>query len=89
MITIVIEAGQLPDNTKVRKVTGINNYIIKRIFKIYEEVNGAYREIDCGKGTIFLVSDSGVNCVKDSTRVAIDFENTEEAIVFLETLTEK
>lgn len=88
MITLVIEVGLLPDGILVRKVTGNKTYTIKRTIKIYGEVSdaGNKKEIICDHGTLFLMTDKSINCVPESMKVAIDFVETEDAIVFLESL---
>jgi hypothetical protein len=80
MITLVLEASRIPDGTKVRKVTGQQEYVLQRELKVY--IPGDTRQIRT-EGIVFLTSDRSINGYPDTTKFAIDL-GEDEAIEMLE-----
>jgi hypothetical protein len=84
-ITIVVEAKHIPDCTEVRKVTGATKYVLRTKFPVYGLPNGQPAPVTIGEGFRFLVGESGVNAIKDDTKLAVD-EELDDAIDFLNCL---
>lgn len=85
MITIVLEAGRIPEGTKVRKVTGTTFYTLQRSVNVY--MPGDNRKITT-EGMVFLFGDNAINGYPVSTKFALDL-NDRDALEFLQTLLEE
>ena len=73
MITVLLPAGQIPDDSKVRKVTGQKVYTLKREVRIYGEGGTT---VKC-EGVVYLCAEGSVNGVKDTTMLAMDMTDDE------------
>lgn len=85
MITIIVEAWDIPLGSTVRKPTGQKHYILKD--KIEFHGDNAPPPIN-GDNVLFLVCQESINCIPQDTKLAVDFESTDEARVFLDHLDE-
>lgn len=82
MVIMLLPAGEIPDETQVRKVTGTTWYTLKKEIKLYSAA-GAKQEIKLDN-TVFLVGDRGnINGIALNTLLAVELEE-EEAIEVLQ-----
>ena len=84
MITFVLAASRIPDGTHVRKVTGQNEYVLKRTLSIYMPDKHDPQKIET-QGVVFLTSESTINGYADTTKFAVDVAD-EDAQDFLQTV---
>lgn len=84
-VSIRMEARHVPDGTRCRKVTGEKPYTLRRVLKIYGTAPTP-TVINADPGYVFIVAvDATVNMIRETTYLAIDFENERDAIGFLTT----
>ncbi len=84
MVTLILEANRIPDGTRVRKVTGQQDYILQRELKVY--MPGDNRQIKT-EGIVFLTSERSINGYPDTTKFAVDLDER-DAIELLQEITE-
>lgn len=80
MITLILEAGRIPDGTTVRKPTGERQYTLRKELRVYLPDND--RRPVTFPDVVFLIGESYVNGVYPTTKLAIDLDE-DEAIQFL------
>lgn len=81
MVTLILEAGRIPDGTVVHKPTGEKQYTLRKELRVYLPDND--RRPVTFPDVVFLVGDSYVNGVYPTTKLAVDFDDEDEAIEFL------
>ncbi len=88
MITLVVDAARIPDETTVRRPTGQKEYTLKREIKIHADSSliSVPQGIKCNGDVVFLMSEGNINAVAGTTKLAIDFEDEEQSVDFLEEL---
>ena len=81
MITIILEAKDIPEGFKVRKPTGSKLYSLKKSLKLYG--HGA-SIVQSDPSVMFLIDDEGnINIISEGLKLAMDFGNRMNAIEFL------
>lgn len=88
MVTLIVEARQIPNGTIVRKVTGQNKYTLQREIKVFMPKDSVPICPIMTQGIVFLYSDRAINGYPDTTKLALDL-TPDDAIRFLEGLKEE
>ena len=84
MITFVVPAWMIPDDTTVRKVTGETKYVLQRKVSIHRI--GDTRTITT-QGMVFLMGQRSISGYTEDTLLAVDVSDTGSR-QFLDTLLE-
>ena len=80
MLTLLLPASEIPDDTIVRKVTGQVKYTLKREIKIHGAGCPPIKQQNC----VFLMGKSGINCHPETTLLAVDFPHTDDLQEFID-----
>jgi hypothetical protein len=81
VITIIMQAKDLHDGMTVRKPTGEKEYQLKKTLPVY---GLGQIDIKVDPSIVFLVAQTGVNAIPDTTKLAMDFKSPYEAMQHLD-----
>ncbi len=89
-LSITLEARMISDGSEVCRETGQKVYNLQRKIKLYNDKNVKNKmpDIISSEGVVFLVSDGAINCIPDTTKLKLLFEDEYEALEFLQHLTD-
>lgn len=85
MITIILEAKEIPSGEIVRKVTGKNRYTLSREVIIHGEGSERRFFTPCD-GCCFLCVRDQIQSIREETKLALDFPVIADAIYYLTVL---
>lgn len=80
MLTLVMEARLIPNDTFVRKITGEKEYLIRDTIVIHGMDEKVYTP---DKGLKILMANFQCNIIPGDTKLAIDFKNVDELENFI------
>ncbi|MCK9459541.1 MAG: hypothetical protein M0R80_07875 [Proteobacteria bacterium] len=87
MITITMSAKELDDGEQVHKPNGTKKYILRKSVNVFcEMVNVETKTVLAEAGVVFLLSMGDITCIKDDTRLSVDFDGdtaVQDALEFL------
>lgn len=85
MITLVMVAKDIPEDTVVRKVTGRADFTLKRTITI-NGINHAGKDkaFFAETDTVILMNDHSISVIAGSRKLAIDFQTPQELLEFVE-----
>lgn len=83
--TLILEAGDIPEHSTVRKPTGAKKYELRHRLPLYGEGVAITHIAD---NICFMTSDSGINIIPQDTKLALDFDDARDAKDFLNRLIE-
>lgn len=89
MITLVLEAADVAEGVVVRKVTGQQKFTLKKELIIHTknaDGGGKKQVIKAQEGCVFLCHDDDISAIPETTKLAVDLDGPEDAILFLENL---
>jgi hypothetical protein len=88
MLTLVLEARYIPDNTRVRKMTGAVTYSLVRKLEIHHKHAGDTKpQLVTIDGVVYLLNASsnspGITGYPDNYKFAIDFNTVQDLCRFV------